>query len=120
MRNLTLSFDGKGINHKAAEYSPRLASLSNPNDAFQQQMGHLFAHAPEILQEFRYYVERARRIHERMCSERIATTQEEADKRAKFEKRLKWQESLIAGAEGRTQLVHKEPKGTQRPQRLGA
>lgn len=114
MRNLTLSFDGKGINHKSAEYSPRLASLSNPNDAFQQQMGHLFAHAPEILQEFRYYVERARRIHER-----IATTQEEADKRAKFEKRLKWQESLIAGAEGRTQLVHKESKGTQRPQRLG-
>lgn len=120
MRNSSLSFDGKGINQtskaSADGYNHRIATLSQPQEAFQQQMGHLFAHAPEILQEFRYYVERARRIHERRCEKRPDSIEEQG-KRDAFEKRLKWQELLIAHAEGRTSINTVQP--TKRPQRIG-
>lgn len=44
----TLSFDGKGINNKSAEYAPRVATFSTAADA--QEFGELFAHAPDLLE----------------------------------------------------------------------
>jgi hypothetical protein len=42
-----LSFDGKGINNKSKEYSPRIATFVD--DQAAQEFGPLFEAAPEVL-----------------------------------------------------------------------
>jgi len=43
-----LSFDGKGINNKSKEYTPRVATFQRVGDA--REFGSLFESAPEMLE----------------------------------------------------------------------
>lgn len=43
----SLSYDGKGINNRGEEYSPRVATFTSPE--YAERFGPLFEAAPELL-----------------------------------------------------------------------
>lgn len=51
---MKLSYDGKGINDKGQEYSPRIATFSDPDSA--DRFGNLFAASPDVLKCLRAIV----------------------------------------------------------------
>ena len=62
MNNIKLSFDGKGINVKSMEYSPRLATFSHSdtiNDETIRQLGPIMAASPDLLQALKNIVSSA-------------------------------------------------------------